>query len=494
MEFNNIVSTCSSAKNDTVAGVLTKSSPLQIYNFLDQMTALAANPAACGTADATKEWQRNVSEDFINCCEANHMESNFFMDMFSSNPEEISTSTKHQRYRSNEDENVVSFSAGLDAAGTTQRFQLHKSSHSGNGTASSLYVGMQLYNYRNGQMVKITAINKNTANAFIVTVISTTSANVSILANDKFIRVPAVMVGGNSCKVGETTMNTSFTTKATNKFRLRTNWKMDLEVDKPYADKMMFAPFVDKNGVMSERALPTIKMRAMQEITQAANLMLFMGNSVTNTAISVDDWTGGEGLIEALRGAGKEWDYSAAQGFSLLNDFETIILQEDGKKSTTEWMLLGSLNFLANMTEKARKDTNNEITPLDFGTVRRYGANKETLEKHSVNTFTYLNRKVMYKEWTELNKSNGIGNGSFPDTGFMIALDGLKNNEGRSLPPIQFFRSANSQGLWEDTVEIERDNRYLETGCESIEGDIIKSVIFIINCPDNHYLLNPVYC
>ncbi len=494
MQFNNFSNHCSSAKNDTVAGVLSRTSPLQIYNFLDQMAALTDNTSACGTVDATMQWQRNVSEDFINCCEANHMESNFFMDMFSSTPEEINTKTKHQRYRSHEDENVVSFSAGLDAAGTTQRFQLHKTSHSGKGTASSLFVGMGLYNYRNGQHNKVTAINKSTTNAFIVSVTSTTTANVDIRANDKFIRVPAVMVGGNSCKVGETTMNTSFTTKATNSFRLRHGWKMDLEVDKPYADKFMFAPFVDKDGKTSERALPILKMRAMQEITQAANLMLFLGNTVTNPAIAIEGWEGGEGLVESLRGAGKEWDYSAATGFSLLNDFETIILNEDGKKTTTEWMILGSLRFLANMTERARKDTNNEITPLDFGTVNRYGAGMKNLEKYSVNTFKYLNRKVMFKEWTELNKSNGIGNGAFPDTGFMIAMDGLRNNEGRQLPPIQFFRSANSQGIWEDTQEFERDNRYLETGCESIEGDIIKTVHFIINCPDNHYLLNPVYC
>lgn len=494
MQFNNISSTCKSASKDTVAGPLKRSSPLQIYNFLDQLSALSDNTALCGDIDATMQWTRNVSEDYINCCEANRMESNFFMDMFSSNPEQISTTTMHQRYRSNEDENVISFSAGLDAAGTTQRFQLHKSSHSGKGAASSLFVGMGLYNYRNGQMYKVTGINTNTPNAHIVTVISTTTNNVDIVASDKFIRVPAVMVGGNSCPVGQTTMNTSFTTKATNKFRLRTKWEMDLEVDKPYGDKMMWAQFVDKAGNMSERALPTFKMRAMQEITQAANLMLFIGNKVTNPAILVDDWVGGEGLVESLKGAGKEWDYSAAQGFSLLNDFETIILQEDGKKTTTEWMLLGSLNFLATMTDKARKDTNNEITPLDFATINQYGAGKDALKKHAVTSFTYLNRKVAFKEWTELNKSNGIGNGKFPDTGFMIAMDGNQNNEGRQLPPMQFYRSKEAgRGMWEDMVEIERDMRFID-GCERIEGDIIKTMIFIINCPDNHYLLNPTYC
>lgn len=491
MTFNLIKSTCDAAKNDTVAGCLTPGSPLQIYNFLDQMSNLAGNSSLCGTPDATMQWQRNVSEDFINCCEANHMEVNFFMDMFGREPESITTQNHYQRYRSHEDENVVSASAGLDAAGTTQRFQLHKSSHSGNGTSSPIALNTMLYNYRTGKILKVTSINKNTPNAFIVTVISADTSNVSIAAGDKFMRIPAVMVGGKSCKTGETTMNTHFTTKGINKFRLRTSWCMDLQVDKPYADKMMFAPFVDKNGQMSERALPILKMRAMQEITQAANLMLFLGNQVSNTAIQVDDWVGGDGFIQSIRGAGKEWDYSPSQGFSLFNDFETIILEEDGHKKTSEWMILGALNFLANMTRRAGQDSKNEITPLDFGTIKRFGG---SIEKHEVTSFTYLNRKVMFKEWTELNKSNGIGNGNFPDMGFIIAMDGLTNSESRSIPPISFYRSANSVGSWEDVIEIDRDKRFLENGCEEIEGDIIKTMFFRLNCPDRHYLLNPVYC
>ena len=87
----------------------------------------------------------------------------------------------------------------------------------------------------------------------------------------------------------------------------------------------------------------------MAEITQAANLMLFIGNQITNTAITVGEWTGGDGLIGAIKGAGKSWDYSATEGFSLLNDFEEIILTEDKMKRTSEWLLMGSLQFLENL-------------------------------------------------------------------------------------------------------------------------------------------------
>jgi len=484
---------CKGASSDTVAGCLTIDSPLEIYNFQLQMAALSQNDALCGTKDATTQWMRNVSEDYINCCEANQMEFNFFMDMFSSNPKRIESTNMLQRYRSNEDENVVSGSAILDAAGNTNRFQLSAGSHSGGGLASSLVTNEMLYNYRTKQTLKIKTINSNVPGAHVVSVINTRTGNVDIAKNDKFIRIPAVAVGGNSCPVGGTTMNTHFTTKGINKLRLRKEWCMDMEVDKPYADLMMFAPWVDKNGKTSQRALPIVKMRCMQELTQAANLMLFLGNAIDNPAIT-STWAGGEGLLDAISGAGKEWDYDPALGFSLINDFEAIILEEDGKKKTDEWMLMGSINFLASMTERTRKDTQNEITPLDFGTIQRFGASKADLEKYSVLSFKYLNRKVMFREWKQLNVSNGIGNGHFPDLGIMLAMNGLTNSKGEVIPPMQFYRSESSRfGTWEDMIENDRDQMKLQ-GCEQIKGDIIKTMFWIVNCPDAHRLINPVYC
>lgn len=492
MNFKLFKSTCDGATTDTIAGVLTRDTPLEIYNFLDQFNGLESGDI-CGTPDATMRWKRNVSEDYINCCNANKMESNFFMDMFSGTPKQIETTDYHQRFRSHEDENILSKSAGLNAAGLTQRFQLDKSSHSGNGTASPMFEGMMLFNYTTNQTLKVTDINTSTPYAFIIEVASTTTDNAVIAAGDKMMRIPAVMVGGYTCPVGETTMNTHFTTKRINKMRLAKHWKMNLDVDKPYADEFLFAPWIDKNGNEHVKALPTLKRRAMEEITQAANLLLFIGNTVTNPAITTT-WDGGEGLLASIRGAGKEWEYDPSMGFSLLNDFKQIILAEDGEKSTTEWMIMGSLNFLASMTEQARIDTNNEVLPLDFGTVRRTGISQQEIEKYSITSFKYLNRKVMFKEWSQLNKTKGIGNNYFPDLGIMLAMNGLTNSKGETVPPMQFYRSASAKhGIWEDLEEIDRDNRMI-TGCESIEGDIRKTVFWIVNCPDSHYLIDPNYC
>lgn len=499
MAFNLIKSTCDSAKSDTIAGCITKDQPYQIFNFLEQISNVESEEDLCGTIDATLQWKRALSEDFINCCEANRMEANFFMDAFGGgSPKQINTTTFHQRYRSNEDENVDSFSAGLDAAGTTQRFQLAVGSHAGSGTAagtkSSLYVGMGLYNYRTHQMLKVTVVNDAVPNAFIITVISSTTANVDIAAGDKFLKIPAVMVGGKSCQIGASTMNSHFTTKATNKFRLRTKWCMDLEIDKPYEDELLFAQWLDKKGVAHERALPTAKSRAMSDITQAANVMLFVGNTVTNPAIDVDTWNGGEGLLESIRGAGNEYDYDPADGWSLMSDFKEIILQEDGKKNTREWLMLGSLNFLSTMTDRANKDTNFEILSTDFASISRNGIGKEHLEKYSVMSFKYLNRLFRFKEWNDMNKSNGIGNGIFPDLGILLAMDGLENSKGESIPPIQFFTSDKpGLGSWAQMEEIDRDMRFID-GCEELNGDIKKTMMWIINCPDRHYLINPVYC
>lgn len=490
-------STCNSATSDTFAGCLSVTSPLQIYNYELDIARMEADPEAiCSNIDATMQWKRNVTEDFINCCGANHMDSNFFMEMFGGEAKQIDSTNQYQRYRSWEDENVITKTAGLNVAGNTQRFQLSASSHNNNGTGSALFEGEMLYNYRNGQMTKITLINKTVPNAFIVTVIATASAteNVDIEAGDKFALIPAVAVGGYSCPVGETTMNTQFTVKGINKFRLWKSWCMYKEVDKPYNDLMLFQPWIDKNGKTSQKALPIVKMRAMEEITQAANVLMFVGSAMNNANLGIDTWVGGEGMIPALQGAGKQWDYDPTVGFSLINDFKQIILEEDGKKKTTEWSLLGSLNFLASMTQRFTDDTKFEILPLTFGTLDRDKQRKEITEKYDVQAFKYLGRSIYFKEFSQLNVSNGIGNGIFPNLGLMIAMNGLQNNRGENIPALEYFRAESEKfGAWQQMSEIDR-NLELITGCEKWEGDLKKTVLWRFNCPDQHRLLYPTYC
>lgn len=484
-----IKNACSTATSDTVAGCVTKSSALSIFSFQQQMEVLNS----CANQDVALAWQKNVSEDFINCCGNNKMDVNFFMNMFSSTPKEIETTNYYQRYRSHENQNISSDSAGLAAAGVTQRFSLNRASHSGQGTTSSLFVGMLLFNYRTNQTLQVTAINTTAPYAHIISVRNTKNENTLIAKGDKMIRIPAALVGGTACPAGTTTMNTSFTTKGLNKLRLSQGWCMDIEMDRPYADQLRFATFVDRNFNESERVLPVLKTNAMAEITQAANLMLFIGNQITNPNIVVGEWTGGDGLIGAIKGAGKSWDYSATEGFSLLNDFEEIILAEDKLKRTSEWLLMGSLQFLASMTRKSKNDTYSEITALDFMTIERFGADKEMIKKYATKGFEYLGKKVMYKEFGELNNSNSLGNGLFPDLGIMMAMDGLTNSKGESLPPIQFFKSKDAKGQWDEMEEIDRDKRFID-GCEKLEGDIRKSLLWMFHCPERHYLLNPTYC
>ena len=486
---SNIVGTCSSAKNDTISGCISSTSPLGIFNFTLQKALIAANPLLCGQRDATLQWERTVSQDFINCCGNNRMDFSFFEDMFAGSKKEVKTKDYFQRYRGNDDQNVETATAGLMAAGVTQKFQLARGSHNSTGTSSRIQPGFMLINTRSKQVLKIDSINTTTPYSFLVTVSNTkVGVNVSILANDKFLVVPAVAVNGASCPVGATEINSNFTSKKMNRLRLRTEWCMKMEADRPYADHMKFASFVDKNGNIHEQVLPTLKINAMLQVTQAVNTMLFMGGGIeANT--SVDDFTGGESLIGAIEGAGNVYDYDVTKGFSLISDMKQIILNEELKKRTMEWMIKGSLNFLVTMTDKTTADTRNEITPLNFGSIERFGATQEGIRKHSVKTFEVYNRKIMFEEWGELNKSNSIGNGRMPDLGIMLSMDGLTDSNNNAVPPVQFF---NVPG-WDEMLENDR-NQWLIAGCEELKGDVIATKFWIVNCPDAHTLINPLYC
>lgn len=491
MSYTTLNPNCSTvATNGTLADVFGQSSPLPIFNWTLNKQYAAANPNACGSEDATKTWMRNVSEDFINCCGANKMDFNFFMNAFGGKKKESVSLDYYQRYRGYEDENILSASDGLTVTGYTANFQLDRAYHTGDGKSDALVVATILYNYRSKQMLEITAKNTSTDFAHIISVRNVRASAVDIKNGDKLIKLPASLVSGYSCKTGMATLSTGFTTKGINKFRLRSSWRMKLEMDRAYQDVLMFASFIDKNGNVHDAALPTLKMRCFEEITQAKNLMMFFGNTITNPNITVDSFTGGEGMIPTFENASNIWDYDVSKGISLTADFTEIMLIEDKKKRTTEWMVKAPLSVFNNLVNGTRADFKAEVTPLEFGTIQRYGAGSEEIKKLGVTSYTYLGRKIAFHEWGEMSVSNGIGNGSIQDTGLMFAMDSLQNSKGEGVPPIQFFDLKG----YDEYSEWENDLRKVENACEAIEGHVIATMAYIFNCPDRHYLLNPNYC
>lgn len=491
MSFNNLKGNCASVANGgTIADVFGLQSGLPIFNWTLNKQNAAANPNSCGSEDATKTWMRLVSEDFINCCGQNKMDFNFFMNTFGGKKKESVALDYYQRYRGYEDENILAASDGLSVSGYTANFQLDRAYHSGDGKADSLVVNYVLYNYRSKQTLQITAKNTSTDFAHIISVRNTKAAAVDIKNGDKFIKLPAALVSGYSCKVGATTLSTGFTTKNINKFRIRNSWQMKLEMSKAYQDLLMFATFIDKNGIARDAALPTLKIRCMQEITQAKNLLMFFGSSITNPNITVDNFNGGDGLIPTFENAANIWDYDVTKGISLTADLTEIMLIEDRKKRTTEWMIKAPLPVFNSLVNGTRDDFKAEVTPLDFGTIKRFGADSEEIKKLGITSFSYLNRKIAFHEWGEMSTSNGIGNGNMPDTGLMFAMDSLQNSNGENVAPLQFFDIKGYQELEEWDVDL----RKTADACEQLEGHMISTFAYIFNCPDRHYLLNPNYC
>lgn len=492
MSYNLLKGSCDSvATNGTISDVFGQSSNLPIFNWSLNKQVLAANQNICGSEDATKTWMRRISEDFINCCGANRLDYNFFMNAFGGGSKKQSVALDYyQRYRGYEDENILSASDALSVSGYVGSFQLDRSYHSADGKSDALVVGSSLYNYRTRQMLEITAKNTTTDFTHIITVRNHRAATVDIKNGDKLIKLPAQLVSGYSCKVGQATLSTGFTTKNINKFRMRTSWTMKLEMDKAYQDVLLFAPFVTKSGQVMDTALPVLKIRAMEELQQAKNLFLMFGNTITNPNITVENFTGGEGMMPTFENAANIWDYDVTKGISLTSDFTEIILMEDAKKRTTEWMVKGPLSIFNSLVNGTRSDFKAEVTPLDFGTIKRFGAGDEEIKKLGITSYSYLGRKIAFHEWGEMAVSNGIGNGTIKDTGLMFAMDSLQNNKGDNVPPIQFFGIKG----WNEFEDWDNDKRKMENACEAIEGHMIACEAYILNCPDRHYLLQPNYC
>lgn len=446
----------------------------------------------CDLDDTQKANWRNLVRDGVINCGGEATEIDFFQQVFDATSEQIDASTYYIKYNCDKDYNI--FAQDLvtgSAPGAATQFQVLRGIHGGGGSTSNVAVGGNIFIYEDRQWVRVSAIDKTTPYAHLVTVIPFSGAyTVNIRKGKKMMFNPVRFVDGYSCNLVNSTWDLPGYINKIKPMILRKDWELPLVLDAAKEDTFQFALSFDREGKEVDSFEAINKTRAREELIYMKNLAFFLGQKIDNPllvgATVNEKYTGFDGYLPTMRyGGGTVYDYDPSIGFDLEADFQPIILRQDSLKKCKEFMVINGLQFMFGLVRRANQMLKEAPGQTTLEAFTRMGMAKADIEKLGVMSYTYGNYKLHFKEMSALSDTRGIGNYDMPYTAMMIPMTMQKDSKGRSVKAVEFY-TPRGFGY----SEIDRDHRYLENGCNKLSGTLTETVMMGIHCPQNHILLN----
>lgn len=483
----------------------TENQYFSLGDVLDKLTAFNAVYEAnknnsssnnCKNPDDAAQWRKLVYDAVINCG-GEQMELDFFEKIFGGKKEFLPAKKIHFRYNADMDRNIVSAQT-ITASGVNQpvTFQLHKSKHSADGKYSYAAENYMLYLYRDRQMVTITGVNKATDYGHLITVKpNNKSYQIKIRKDEKMLVFPARLVGGLDSHKPTTTYQSPGYTVSARPFRVRKDWSVAVDLQKGYEDILQWAIMFDDAGKEVDCWEAYEKTKTRSDMKWAKNLLFFLGQKVTNTDLLgigkvTVDYSGFDGYFNTMHyGGGTVLDFDANVGFDLEADFGAVILRNDAKKLTNEFVALHGKPFKAGLIRNANEHFKKNSGACTFESFKRMGGDEADIKKLGVDSYEYLGFSIHFKEVSALSDERGLGNFEFPHLAMLLPGNGLKDSKGRSVPAIQFFvpQGCSETGALE---EYDWDNRKIK-GEESLGGYLAETAWMVIHCPHQHIMANP---
>lgn len=439
------------------------------------------------------EWRNLVRQNAIKLGGEN-IELNFFNDMYGGNIETIDAKNLYTKYITDVDYNIQAQSnAVASAPGAKVWMTLNRGYHSTNGKYSYAGKGMSIYIYEDGQKAYIEDKDTGTDYAHRVLLVPFRKAyQINIRAKRPIMVMPARIIGGYSCPLPSTTMQTPGYISKIAPMRIRKDWCVKVDLLKGYEDIMQWGIMFDKDGKEIDCWIPYAKTKAMEDMQLSKNLAFFLGNTIDNPDLSfVQDggYTGFDGYLPTLKyGGGFVYNYDPTAGFSLEFDYGQILLRQDALKLTKEFTVAHGKNFLINMVRNSNQFIKDNPGACTFETFKRSPAG--ALEKWSISSYKAFGHSLHFKEWGALSDSRLLGNYDMANLAIMTPGTGLTDTKGNAVSAIEFYvpRGCGETGA---LLENDRDMRKVD-GCEQIEGDLVETLMMQIHGAKFHILLNPV--
>lgn len=446
---------------------------------------------SCNGSETGAQWRKAVREGVIQNI-GRPIEINFFEQIAGGTTTTIDATSLY--IKSNQDINLNIFAQtapSVGAPGAPVNFTMARSLHVGNGKFSNVVAGGMLFIPEDGQWVYVSHVDTTTDFAHVVTVKPwKADYGVNIRAGKNMLFNPTRPVGATSCPAPSVQWMSNGFIRGIQASRYRGDWKVKLELDRAYQEVLQFAIIFDKNG----KAIDSFEWKAKDDMRWnmrlQRNLDFFIGQKATNIDITtniVDDkFPGFEGYEPTLKyGGGFVWQYPKSQGFSLNGDLTPIMIRQDARKKSAEYMVMAGFPFMLAMQNRSNVDFGKFPGACTFETFTRMGANKDDIEKLGVSSYHYANATLHFKTFDTLSDERVLGSFDYPYRAYMMPTMHLKDSNGRDVPPIEFFQP---KGFGYE--EYTRDDRMID-GCEYMEGHAVDTCMSTVHEPDNHILLMP---
>lgn len=477
---------------------------LQQFKLLYELNSSTGSVNNCNDPNKAANWRKYVRQEVINCA-GTPVELDFFEKIAGGKTEMIPAKNMYFKQNSDFDRNIYAKNNAVAAGpGLPVIFTLIKSKHSQNGTKSWVVKGYELFIYEDKQWVVVTNVNTDNDYAHEVTVRPKNKRyTANIRANKKILVSPAQQVGGYSANTdfaGEW-QTPGYIYKMT-MLRLRVQWKQMLDLQKGYEDVLQFGILFDNEGKEIDCWEYYKKIKAQENLKFAFNLAFFLGQQLDNPDLSIeigmsdDTYPGFDGYDQSVRyGGGIVYRYDQQYGVDPYADLGAILLRQDARKRVKEFVGLRALPFQMSFDNNFRKTAKNESGSCTFETFRRTFNGKVPTAAQvallGVESIKLWGLTVHWKEFDALSDTRSIGNGSMPYTSYLMpAGAGLKDSNGRSVPPIEYFtnKGCSMDGGYEEHMY---DARTEISGKEEVGGWMAKTIGMVTHCLEDHIIFDP---
>jgi hypothetical protein len=494
-------------KPGTVAELFT----IEQFNALTAANlACSAQNNACLDPNLGTTFVKNVVNKVIRCG-GRPIDINFFMSMFPEKYEAVGSKRIFNHYICDPELNIFAAASVTGASpGAAATFQVLKQNHSAGGSESLAAEQYTLVDKDNRIMYNIDSVDTTVPYAHKVTITPWDSdVTVSIKANTAYLIIQSSMVGGCSCPNITNKTNSIGYSREVKPLRVRSDWKVCIDLLRGYQDKIQYAVIYDVNGQPYDSWDVFEAAEARMGVRMALNVLSFIGSPITNTslitgggAIVDQQHTGFYGLIPTIEnGGGIVQNYNSAVGFDLEADGEPIFLYQDSLKRSNKFLFLSGQKFLFNLDNRANKmvartDVGKNVFEAykrmgDYLTPEEIHGGKSYLSevaKFGIKSYDYRGFELDFKKWDALSDVRYMGSDYYSNLVVGIPMDGPTQN-GQPISPIEFYQYG-MNGWTGGYEEIKIDYRYVD-GCENIGGYSAQSIMMGVHCPQLFILLKP---
>lgn len=489
---------CGNNKIVTVGDAINQ---IPAFNALYESSSTGSVTTSCDD-DKTAQWRKTILKDVIHCG-GEPTEFDYFQNLFPSDSQEVDGTDVYVQYNCDKDYNIYAESGVIAPGGPGQSatFQMMRSMHAGAGKYSNAAVGGSIYIYEDHQWCYVSAVDKTTDYTHTVTVLPYNKAyTVNIREKKPMLFSNVRIVDGMSCMVPSSSWSTPAFSKVVRPYRIKKDWELAIELQRPYRDVMQFAIMWDpvtKKEIDSFELYETTTAR--REFMFDKNHKFFLGQKMDNDQLigtgkllGTNKYSGFDGVVNSLLfGGGNVKHIDPAVGFDLDSDFERVILQQDALKKSTEFFGLVSLRFRMAMERRSGKYFRNNSGACTFKTFERSGMDQAAVQKLGITSISWNGFTLHFKTMSAITDKRSIGNGPLKDMGIFMPGDGLMDDKGSRRNAIEFLKPGGTPetGTYE---EIFRDHRKLDQGCEKLSGTIAETFQMVMHCPQNWMLMYPI--